>query len=228
MKQKYLLPFSFLAVLVLTSCDSFRNDPGDYSIYDPSDSNGSSTPQNISYYAGDTITTGDYAHKETIDCLNENLTTGAYYSESDDVLEAMHQTADEEEIEVPLVASIAQMIYVGSGDGGLLIGHPLESHNGILSFVLKEGVLAKAIKIHARPRANEAINYITSKLELRIDEAALSVNDSDYIKLENDFETLSEVEDTVCSVLLLESGTSTITISCYNMQAIIHTIDIFY
>ncbi|MDY0177947.1 MAG: hypothetical protein RBR85_01750 [Bacilli bacterium] len=224
MKFKFAFPVMLLGLLTLTSCVAFENDPGEYSIFAPNDSSEPASSQDISYYDGDNITLGDYANKKTIDCQNTNLNVGAYYSEQDDVLAAMHQ----DESEGAIILSVETITFVGVGDGGLLIGHPLESKNGILSFNLN-GISAKAIKIHAQPRSNETSLYgPQGGVKLVIDEAALSVNDSNYIKLRNNFERKSEVEDTVCSFLLPLSGTSTITISCYNMQAIIHTIDIFY
>lgn len=226
MKKKLILLLAIPSIIVLSSCAiSFTDDPGEHSIFEPtSSSSPSSSMQDIEYFDGNEFEDSVYAHKVTIDCTNEYATVGSYYSEAEDILIAMNQDGSES-----IVNSIGEMQYVGRGDGGLLLGHSLERVNGLLSFDLSGGVLAKAIKINARPRAHE---YYESQLggtkKLRIDEVALSINESKYIKLNNDYTEFSQIEDTVCSVIISETGVSQISISAYNMQAIIHTIDIFY
>jgi hypothetical protein len=234
MNKKISIIFTLICLTLLTSCITFTNAPGENSIFDPSASIITNSPQEITYYEGDNFQDTDYVNKITIDCTNNNYVIGKFYSEIDEVLLAMHQRVDTEsstsqieEINV-VVSNIDSFSYVGEGDGGLLIGHQLEKTNGFLSFTLLDAYKAKAVRIHARPRASTYTNYDNNELGLNIDTVALSVNDSDYIKVNNDFNSLSEVTYTTCSYKISDDGASIVSISAYNMQAIITAIDIFY
>lgn len=224
MKKKLLLLLTIPSIVLLGSCTiTFTDDAGDFSIYESTSSSGSSL-QNIEYFDGNDFEDSDYDHKVTIDCTNEYTTVGSYYSLPEDILAAMNQD--------PLTGvldEIGIMEYVGRGDGGLLLGHSLEKTNGLLSFGFRNPTRAKAVKVYARPRAHEYYDgQLGEDRKLSIDEVALSINESKYIKLNNDYTNFSEIEDTVCSVVISEVGTSEVSISAYNMQAIIHTIEIFY
>lgn len=225
MKKKLFLLLTIPSIILLASCTiTFTNDASDLSIYGSTSSSENSL-QNIEYFDGDSFEDSVYEHKVTIDCTNEHTTVGAYYSLAEDIFAAMNQDPTE-----GVIDSFSENTqYVGKGDGGLLIGHNLEKLNGLLSFELKSSVPAKAIKVHARPRAHEYYDgqYGENK-KLSIDQVALSVNGSKYIKLNNDYTEFSDIEDTVCGVIVSETGVSQVSISAYNMQAIIHTIDIFY
>lgn len=84
---------------------------------------------------------------------------------------------------------------------GLKIGHLTESIDGELKINLN--INAVAAKLMVRPRAN----VVTSGglEEITIDtNVAISVNDSKYIKVKNDFTTMEAIEDTICNYSLLK------------------------
>lgn len=224
MKKKLFLLLTVPTIILLSSCTfSLTDDPEDIPVYIPSTSSSSSL-QNIEYFDGNDFEDDIYNHKVTIDCTNVSPTVGSYFSSPEDVLAAMNQDGGS-----AVINSIGEMQYVGRGDGGLLIGHSLEKTNGLLSFDLLGGALIKAIKISARPRAHEYYeDHLGGTMKLNIDEVALSINESKYIKLKNDYTKMSQIEDTVCSVIISDIGVSQVSISAYNMQTIIHSIDIFY
>ncbi len=226
--KKVIFVFLPLAVIVLTSCKfELASDNGSYSIYQPSSTEISS--QNIVYFDGDTFNDTDYSANYTIDCTNKNVNSGAYYQDTQSLLAAMNQVASDSESSsiIPIISSIDQMTYVGRGAGGVLIGYPIERYNGVLKFTLANGLVAKAIRVVASPRANNYTDWEDGVEKLDIDECAISINGSNYIKLDDTADTLASIEDTVCSVILPIEGSNQITISVYGEQAIIHSIIIY-
>lgn len=227
MKKVFLIVLP-LAVITLSSCNfKFSSENGSYSIYEPSTTEVSS--QDIHYFNGDSFNDTDYPNSYTIDCSNKNVNSGAYYSDASTLLTAMNQVPGDSEssASVPIISSIDEMKYVGRGAGGLLVGYPMERYNGSLKFTLVSGINAKAVRVLVSPRANNYTDWESGEEKLDIDECAVSINGSDYIKVDSDFKTLAAIQNTTCSVVLPIEGSSQISISVYLEQAIIHSIIIY-
>lgn len=176
-KAFYLLP-----ILIITSC-SFGNLK--LSIIDGGDTNNnpSSSERVIETFEGD---------KYSPDLMNQTILTAKSDTETET------DSLSEEELftyfsdEKGIITGFSNISHIGAISGGLKIGSYNENVDGTLTISLSKSY--EALLIVAHPRIG-LISEETGK-RYEVDEAAISVNDSKYIKLNS---VLEEDEETLKS-----------------------------
>lgn len=210
----YLIPLTFL----ISGCSfSFSKEEHDEGIEDGEIKD----QEKIEYYEqyGDVFTAQD-DDSHSINIFPNASEQGAdYTSENQSEILALFDDQD------GLLASVDAAQYVAIGVGGLKVGHINTSLNGLIDISLAETVNATFVEIYAMPRS-ASVYAQTGTVETIDTPVAISLNDSKYVRLDTDFSTIAEIEETKCSYELAE-GADHLQVKVYGQRAILTRIVIY-
>lgn len=213
MKKKIgLFLTSVVGALSLTSC-AIEFSTSEYSggISYPS-----SEEQVVEYYPGDNFDISTCTSFE-IDFSNDATSESSVLSTDEQINDLVKSGSEH-------IESFEDYHYISKGVGGMKLGYSNANVNGEITINTKTNF--DKVKIYAYPRHSEVFDHYTGQYNFNIDDSALSVNDSKYIKLNSQYEASADVKKTECSYLLSES-VNYLTIASFGGAAIITKI-IFY
>ncbi len=191
-------------------------------VLEPGFSNGEpEIPKEVSYYEGDSLQIENYS----------KVVIKAKTSEENPEYELEKVFSTNTSIENCLASTSNEITYtvgntfsnIAQGKEGLFMGEPSSVGRG--KFVLDLSRKIKGVVITAVPR-NKMIEVETG-YQLSIDKGtSISVNETKYIKLSDDFE--STVEETTCSFLIDEQNSNPLTIYSYGGRVVIKDITLLF
>lgn len=203
---------SIIAATALSSCSiEFSTEEHSGGISYPS-----SEEVVIEYYNGDTFDVS-MCTSFVVDFSN-NATTESSNLTTDEQINSLVNSGSEH------IVSMTDYHYVSQGVGGMKLGYSNTNINGEIT--IKTVNKFNYVKIYAYPRHSEVFNHYTGGYDFNIDESALSVNDSKYIKLNSNYEASIDVKKSECSYDL-NGSFDFLTVSSYGGAAIITKI-VFY
>lgn len=210
MKRVFL--FLSLLILPLTSCDfSISNNPNG-SIFD---SNFIVSTTTISYnYTSNDISIGEGLNYHTLSFYNENQTIGKKYTNSNEIIQDMYNS-NQIELEITDFKNCYQ------GINGLLIGE-FSNEDGQISFHFSNTY--KFVKIIATPVYVKTIDYDSGKTNIDVYDSALSIDETNYIRLDNTIEN----NDVKKSEIIFKLDSSTLNIFAGLDQTNIMEIQLYY
>ncbi len=213
LRLSYLIPLAFF----LSGCAfSFSENEHDEGLDD-----GDIEEEVVEYYDGygDVFDTEGY-NAHSIDITTDVTEQGAdFTSENQSEILALFEDDD------ALLASVTSAQYVAEGVGGLKIGHLSTSINGLLDISLASSIAPAFVEIYAVPRSISIYSQ-TGSYDSIDSPVSISLNDSKFVRLDTDFETIASIEETKCSYELAE-GTNHLQIEVYGQRAILTRIVIY-